>query len=128
MPVEGVRVTDVIGNFGVPRGTRIHEGIDIEASAGTPLYSAGHGTVHFLGNTELGGWTVWVKHGNHDFWYTHLQGIAPGLRKRARVTPQTLIGWVGSTGNASGGQPHLHFEIVVAGRPVDPLPFLVDRF
>lgn len=128
MPVEGVRVRDVVSNFGASRGTRVHEGIDIFAPRDTPVRSAGHGVVHFLGNTPRGGWTVWIRDGNRDVWYAHLAAIAPDLAPGMPVTPQTTIGWVGNSGNASGGPPHLHFELVTPAGPVDPLPFLVDRF
>lgn len=128
MPVEGVRVGDVASNFGAQRAGRVHEGLDIFAPRGTPVLSAGHGVVHFLGATELGGWTVWVRDGDRDVWYTHLDAIAPGLSRGARVTPLTAIGWVGNSGNAAGGPAHLHFELVTEQGPVDPLPFLADRF
>jgi murein DD-endopeptidase MepM/ murein hydrolase activator NlpD len=128
MPVEGMRVGDVVSNFGAARGGRMHEGVDIFAPRGTRVFSAGHGVVHFLGATALGGWTVWVRDGNRDIWYTHLDAIAPGLSRSARVTPETAIGWVGNSGNASGGPTHLHFELVTPQGAVDPLPFLADRF
>ena len=128
MPVTGVRVRDVVGNFGAPRGRRIHEGLDIMAPEGTEVYAAAAGTVAFAGRTALGGWTVQIEGDTRTFWYTHLQSIAPDLAEGVRVTPATLIGRVGRSGNAAGGPPHLHFEIVTAKGPVDPLPLLRDRF
>ena len=128
MPVEGIRVADVVSNFGAVRGSRMHEGVDILAPRGTPVFSAGHGIVHFLGATKQGGWTVWIRDGNHDVWYTHLDAIAAELYPGSRVTPQTSIGWVGNSGNASGGPTHLHFELATSRGPIDPLPLLADRF
>jgi murein DD-endopeptidase MepM/ murein hydrolase activator NlpD len=127
MPVAGVRVADVTSNFGARRGARRHEGMDIFAPRGTPVKSAAAGTVRFAGTTERGGWTVWIRSSGWDVWYTHLHAIAPGLREGSTVRADTLLGWVGNTGNASGGATHLHLELASTGGPVDPLPFLDDR-
>lgn len=127
MPIQGVRVDELQSNFGAARGARIHEGIDIMAPRGAPVRSATNGEVQFAGSTSLGGWTVWVRSTEIDLWYAHLDGIAPNVIEGARVTSETLVGWVGNTGNAVGGPPHLHFEVVTRAGPVDPLPLLRDR-
>lgn len=127
MPVSGVLVRDVTSNFGAPRGARMHEGIDIFAVEGTAVHSAGPGRVYFVGRTPAGGWTVWIEDRQFDMWYTHLSALSPDLRKGQRVTTATLLGWVGSTGNAVGGPPHLHFEVHADGVPFDPLPRMSDR-
>jgi murein DD-endopeptidase MepM/ murein hydrolase activator NlpD len=127
MPVAGVRVDDVTGNFGAPRGSRRHDGVDIFAPRGTPVHAAAAGTVRFAGATPRGGWTVWIRSAGWDVWYTHLDAIAPGLREGMAVGPDALVGWVGNTGNASGSPTHLHFEVATGAGPVDPLPLLADR-
>lgn len=127
MPIGGIRVDQLRSNFGVPRGGRVHEGIDIMVPRGTPVHSASTGEVMFAGPTPLGGWTVWVRSAGIDLWYAHLDGIAPNVTKGVRVSTDTLLGWVGNTGNAVGGPPHLHFEVVTSTGPVDPLPLLRDR-
>lgn len=127
MPVSGVHVHGLTSNFGAPRGDRIHEGIDIFAAEGTAVHSAGPGRISFVGQTRAGGWTVWIEDRQYDMWYTHLFAVSPDLRKGQHVTTETLLGWVGSTGNAVGGPPHLHFEVHADGVPFDPLPLLADR-
>lgn len=134
MPVEGVRVAQVADTWGAARGGgRRHEGQDIFAPEGTPVRSATHGFVYRIGPARLGGNVVTVVGaGGRRYYYAHLSRFAD-IREGQAVTPDTVLGYVGSTGNAAGTPPHLHFG-VYEGREhpcswdaLDPLPLLVDR-
>jgi murein DD-endopeptidase MepM/ murein hydrolase activator NlpD len=96
-------------DFGDPRpGGRTHQGIDMLAAYGTPVYAAQSGT-YDQGWNDLGGWSAYITTGSGDYtYYAHLQGFA-GVGIGASVTAGTHIGYVGDTGNATG-TPHLHFE------------------
>ena len=115
-PVNG----PVVSGFGMRFG-RMHEGIDIAASSGTPIYAAAAGTVIHAG--WLGGYgnLVVVDHGNGlSTAYAHASAILVGLGQQ--VSQGETLSLVGSTGNSSG--PHLHFEVRVNGSAVDPLFYL----
>jgi peptidase M23-like protein/putative peptidoglycan binding protein len=105
-----------------PRGTGFHPGIDLTASAGTPVGAAAPGRVIFAA-LDAGGYgnLIEVAHGGGVVsMYAHLSSFS--VRVGQRVATGTRIGRVGSTGEASG--PHLHFEVRVRGAAVDPLPSL----
>lgn len=134
MPVQGVRVRQVANTFGAPRsGGRKHEGQDIFAPKGTPIFSATQGIVLRKGNGELGGLYVMVMGaGGRRYYYAHLNAYAPGLEEGQIIDTQTLLGYVGNTGNARTTPPHLHFGVYGAmrlGEPrvIDPLTLLEDR-
>ena len=115
-PVNG----PVVSGFGMRWG-RMHEGIDIAASSGTPIHAAAAGTVIHAG--WLGGYgnLVVVDHGDGlSTAYAHASAILVGLGQA--VTQGETLSLVGSTGNSSG--PHLHFEVRVNGSAVDPLFYL----
>jgi len=135
MPVQGVRVRQVWDSFGALRsGGRRHEGQDIFARRGTPVYSATQGFVVRMAYGPLGGLQIFVLGaGQRRYYYAHLERFAPGLKEGDRVTPLTLLGFVGNSGNARNTPPHLHFGIYVGSREtcdyraLDPLPLLRDR-
>ncbi|PYE52879.1 M23 family metallopeptidase [Deinococcus yavapaiensis] len=135
MPVQGVRVAQVSDTFAAPRsGGRKHEGQDIFAKRGTPVYSATNGIVWRLANTPLGGnWIFVVGAGGRRYYYAHLDRYAPNLKEGQNVTTNTLLGYVGTTGNAETTPPHLHFEVNAGSqakcdyRAINPLPLLRDR-
>jgi murein DD-endopeptidase MepM/ murein hydrolase activator NlpD len=129
MPVDGVRVEQVGDSWHAPRsGGRLHEGQDIFASRGTAVRSATEGYVVRVGETPLGGKTVWVAGaGGRNYYYAHLDSFAPGLAVGDYVTAESALGYVGTTGNAAGGAPHLHFGVYTPGGVLDPLPLLADR-
>lgn len=129
MPVEGVRVRAVGDSWHAPRsGGRLHEGQDIFAARGTAVRSAAEGYVVRLGETALGGNTVWVAGaGGRNYYYAHLDSYAPGLAVGDYVTTETVLGFVGTTGNAAGTAPHLHFGVYAPRGVVNPLPLLSDR-
>jgi murein DD-endopeptidase MepM/ murein hydrolase activator NlpD len=103
-------------------GTRkLHSGIDIGGSNGTPISAAGQGTVIFAGVQGGYGNTVIVDHGlGVTSLYAHMSRI--GVSRGASVDRGDIVGYVGSTGTATG--PHLHFEIRLSGSTTDPQPYL----
>lgn len=96
---------------------KFHSGADIRAQPGTPVMVAGDGRVTFAGRQGGYGNVIYVDHGGGVITrYGHLRRIE--TQKDAIVTAGSRIGQVGSTGRATG--PHLHFEVRIDGRPVDP--------
>lgn len=136
MPVDGVRVSDVPPTFGDPRGSdRSHQGIDIVAARGTPVRSAAAGVVWRTSDSVRGGISVTVIGDDGvRYFYTHLDSIAEGVDRDVRVGTDTVLGYVGNTGNAAATAPHLHFEVALPiegeryrWQPIDPLLYLLDR-
>jgi peptidoglycan LD-endopeptidase LytH len=112
-------------DFGAPRsGGRSHQGNDIIAPMGTPVYAAQSGRFEQNYN-DLGGISALVYAPNGDYtYYAHMSSYA-GVASGASVSAGTQIGHVGNTGNASGGITHLHFEYHPGGGgAVDPYPYL----
>ncbi len=126
VPVEGVRATRIADTFGAPRGSdRTHAGVDIFATRGTPVLSATRGIVVSVRDGGLGGRQVWVLGPARErHYYAHLEDWQPGLAEGDVVHPGTPLGTVGTTGNARGTPPHLHYGIYGAGGAYDPLPLL----
>jgi murein DD-endopeptidase MepM/ murein hydrolase activator NlpD len=127
--VRGVRVRQVANTWGAERSEgRRHEGQDIFAPKGTPVYSATEGYVWRVGQNRLGGNVVYVVGaGGRGYYYAHLDAFAPEISAGDYVTPETVLGYVGTTGNAAGTPPHLHFGVYAPGGAINPLPLLVDR-
>jgi murein DD-endopeptidase MepM/ murein hydrolase activator NlpD len=102
-------------SFGGPRPNipgGWHHGEDIFAAQGTPLLSVADGTLHTIGFTKIGGYRLWLRdtQGN-EFYYAHLSAYSPLAVEGRSVQAGDVIGFVGDTGDAEGGSPHLHFEI-----------------
>lgn len=130
MPVQDVSTKQVANTWHAPRdGSRLHEGQDIFAPYGTPVLSATEGYVTNIGENPLGGQTVSViGAGGRTYYYAHLEDYAPHLAEGDYVTTQTVLGYVGTTGNAAGTPPHLHFGVYESTRgAINPLPLLSDR-
>jgi murein DD-endopeptidase MepM/ murein hydrolase activator NlpD len=115
MPVEGVSRDRLQDTFDDPRGggLRTHEAIDIMAPRGTPVRAVEAGRVARLFRSIPGGLTVYLFDARETFayYYAHLDRYAPGLEDGQQVQRGEVIGFVGSTGNASEDAPHLHFAI-----------------
>lgn len=129
MPVQNVETRKIANTWHAARdGNRLHEGQDIFAPRGTPVLSATDGYVAQIGENSLGGQTVSViGAGGRVYYYAHLDAYAPDLVEGAFVTKQTLLGYVGTTGNAASTPPHLHFGVYASASPINPLPLLTDR-
>ncbi len=129
MPVQDVSRTQIANTWHAPRGTdRLHEGQDIFAPSGTPVLSATQGYIVNIGENNLGGQTVSViGAGGRSYYYAHLESYAPHIAVGDYVTKETLLGYVGTTGNAAGTPPHLHFGVYAPGGAVNPLSLLSDR-
>lgn len=131
MPVEGFTRAQVKSSFGAPRdgGQRQHHGIDLFASTGTPVCAATSGVVVFKGWNQRGGRAVYVFGEGLLTYYAHLERWRPGLHLGERVTSGTRLGTVGTSGNASGTPPHLHFAVHPFWNhfaAVDPAPRLIQ--
>lgn len=99
---------------------RAHKGVDYAAARGTPIRAAGAGKVVFAGNKGGYGRVVILQHaGKYKTLYAHMKSFRRGIRRGASVAQGETIGYVGSSGLATG--PHLHYEFLVGGRHVDPL-------
>jgi len=104
----------------------MHEGLDLLANIGTPIHATADGVVLNFG--PAGGYGNWVRLGHSGkitTVYGHLSRFAPGLRVGEPVLRGELIGFVGNTGRSTGA--HLHYEIQINGRPVDPATWPAAR-
>lgn len=102
-------------------GADFHPGLDFKGPLGAPIYAAARGTVSFVGQRSGYGNVVEIDHGNGLITrYAHMSGFRTVVGKP--VMPGQLIGLIGSTGRSTG--PHLHFEVRLGDRPVNPRPFL----
>ena len=114
-PVGGA--ANYVHDWWYPRGGppfHLHQGTDIFADAGTPVRSPADGILEMT-NGGLGGISSYVREPNGTYYYlTHLSGYPPGLVTGQQVKVGDIVGYVGSTGNAAGGAPHVHFEIHMA--------------
>lgn len=129
MPIKEVRTRQIANAWRVPRsGDRLHEGQDIFAAKDTPIYSATVGYILRIDENDLGGHTVSVVGaGGRVYYYAHLDSYAPRIAEGDYVDTETVLGYVGTTGNAKGGRPHLHFGVYTRQGAIDPLPLLKDR-
>jgi len=118
-PVREGRISSLFGIRDDPFGgdSRFHAGIDIAAPVGTPVRPVAAGRVIFSGVYQGFGRIVAIQHGKHmSSLYAHFDDLRVAVGQF--VHRDTVLGVVGSSGRATG--PHLHFEVRVAGIPVDP--------
>lgn len=118
LPVQGVDANQLQDTFTDARSEgRVHDAIDILAPNGTPVLAVADGTVEKLFDSVRGGLTVYQfePSGRYCYYYAHLDRYAEGLAEKKTIKRGEVIGYVGSTGNASPEAPHLHFEIHVLG-------------
>jgi murein DD-endopeptidase MepM/ murein hydrolase activator NlpD len=137
IPVVGVTPAGLTDTFSQARGGgRTHRAMDILAPQGTPVVAAVDGTIRKLFFSRSGGITIYQFDGAEErvYYYAHLDRYADGLAEGQFVKQGTVIGYVGITGNAPPGTPHLHFSIEVLpptkewwkGEPVNPYPLLMS--
>ncbi len=106
----------------------LHRGLDILADFGTPIRAPTAGVVTNFSYRYPGGIAVSMRgHDSTKYYFAHLLAGAADLRVGQSIEVGTILGYVGNTGNAAGGPPHLHFEISRDGTEVPPKPF-VDRW
>jgi len=135
MPVTAARPMDLRDNFVEPRGSRLHEAIDILAPRGTPVVAVDEGRVVKLFTSKQGGLTVYQfdRDEKHSYYYAHLGRYAEGLKEGTYLRRGDRVGDVGMSGNAPPDTPHLHFAIFELGpekrwwegKPINPYPFLM---
>ena len=134
MPIAGVDPGTLKSNFSEARGGHTHEALDIMAPRGTPVLAVAEGNVVKLFTSKQGGLTVY-QFDNSATWcyyYAHLDRYAPSLKEGMLLRKGDVLGYVGSTGDASPNAPHLHFAVFQLGpekhwwqgTAIDPLPLL----
>ncbi len=108
----------------ISRGfSRYHSGIDLMAPMGSPIRAAAGGTVLYAGWYFAYGNIVDIQHADGVVTrYAHMSAFAPGIRAGTPIAAGGIIGAVGATGRAHGS--HVHFEVRINGRPVNPKPYL----
>lgn len=135
IPVQGIQASELVDTYNQTRGgARTHEALDIMAPRGREVIAVADGKVVKLFNSKQGGLTVYQfdPAERYAYYYAHLDRYAAGLAEGRVLKRGELIGYVGSTGNASPDAPHLHFAIFELGpekrwwegRPVNPYPLL----
>lgn len=106
--------------------TKVHTGVDWAAPTGTPIYAAGNGVVEKVGWESGYGKYIRLRHTNgYESAYGHMTAFARGIEIGTRVRQGQVIGFVGSTGLSTGS--HVHYEILVNGRFVDPMRIKLPR-
>jgi murein DD-endopeptidase MepM/ murein hydrolase activator NlpD len=134
LPVSGVSARAVADSYAAARGARQHLALDIMAPHGTPVLAAVDGRIWKLRSNNLGGTTIYAvdREERFVFYYAHLQGYRDGLAEGTTLAKGDVIGYVGSSGNASPAAPHLHFQLSRlgpdrkwwTGTPLNPWPLL----
>ena len=124
-PIKVVRISSTFGyrdKHPVHGYGAMHEGVDFAAPVGTPIYSAGGGTVEFIGWASGYGRIVVIKHNNSlSTAYAHASKFANGLKKGSSVRQGDTIAFVGTSGNVTGA--HLHYEVRENGKKINPANF-----
>ncbi len=130
LPVSGVAREALHDSFRARRGERVHHAVDIVAPRGTPVLSTDSGQIIKLHRSKAGGLTIYATDASRRFiyYYAHLDRYQPGIAEGMRVARGDTIGYVGTSGNAPVGYPHLHFAILRSynvarwskGLPVNP--------
>jgi murein DD-endopeptidase MepM/ murein hydrolase activator NlpD len=119
VPVAGVNAASLTSSFDEARGggSRRHEALDILAPRGTPVLASVPGRIVKLFTSAAGGLTIYQfdRDERYCYYYAHLDAYAPDLTEGQTVTRGQIIGFVGTTGNAPPGTPHLHFAVFRLG-------------
>lgn len=125
MPLEGAALTSGFGmrNHPVLGGRRQHQGIDLAAPTGTPVFATADGVISRADWFSSYGLFISIEHGaSMQTRFGHLSRLA--VAAGDTVKKGDLIGYVGSTGRSTG--PHLHYEVRVEGLAVNPIPYMVE--
>jgi murein DD-endopeptidase MepM/ murein hydrolase activator NlpD len=105
---------------------KMHTGVDWATAYGTPIFASGNGVIEKVGPEGGYGKYIRIKHNNgYETAYGHMSAFAKGMEIGKRVRQGQVIGFVGSTGQSTG--PHVHYEILVNGRFVDPMRIKLPR-
>jgi murein DD-endopeptidase MepM/ murein hydrolase activator NlpD len=105
---------------------KMHTGVDWATAYGTPIFASGNGVIEKAGLEGGYGKYIRIKHNNgYETAYGHMSAFAKGMEIGKRVRQGQVIGFVGSTGMSTG--PHVHYEILVNGRFVDPMRIKLPR-
>ena len=116
----GMRRHPLLGEY------KMHTGIDWSAPIGTPILASGNGTIEEAGRKGYNGNYIRIRHANgYQTAYSHMSRFGDGVEAGVKVRQGQVIGYVGSTGLSSG--PHLHFEVLVNTRFVDPMSIQVPQ-
>ncbi len=118
IPVQGTAASALSDTFTDARGQgRVHDAIDIMAPRGTPVLATQDGPVAKLFSSVRGGLTLYQfdARREHAYYYAHLDRYAPDMHEGRVLKRGEVLGYVGSTGNASPDAPHLHFAIMALG-------------
>jgi len=127
-PVDGARLTS---NYGFRKHPilgyrKMHRGLDFGAPRGTPVKAAGDGVIEIAKRDRINGNFVKIRHGNgYHTGYAHLHRFKKGMRKGRKVSQGDIIGYVGSTGRATG--PHLHYVVYKGGKMINPSTLKLPR-
>ena len=137
LPVDDVDRKDLRNTFSEARGSRTHEALDILAPRGTKIRAVEDGRIQKLFTSKAGGLTIYQFDPTETFtyYYAHLDRYEDRLRESQMVKRGDVIGYVGSTGNASPDAPHLHFAIFRLGpekqwwkgEPINPFLVLTEE-
>jgi murein DD-endopeptidase MepM/ murein hydrolase activator NlpD len=133
-PVAGVSPSAVPDSFLDPRGSRVHEAVDIAAARDTPVVAVDDGVAFRLLTSRNGGISLYHVDPSerYCYYYAHLSRYARGLQEGQPLRRGQVVGHVGTTGNAPPGVPHLHFAIYriedgrgcFGGAAINPHPLL----
>ncbi len=136
LPFPDLRPADLQDSFEQARGGHKHEAIDILKPRGTPVHAVVEGNIVKLFNSKYGGLTIYQfdNAGAYCYYYAHLDRYDPSLKEGTLVRAGSVIGYVGSTGDANVNAPHLHFAIFRLGprkhwwegTAIDPYPSLLN--
>ena len=134
MPLDSIDPWKLESTFTQARNGHVHEALDIMAPRGTPVRAVAEGNVTKLFTSKQGGLTVYQYDDSQTwcYYYAHLDHYASGLKEGVLLRKGEVLGYVGSTGDASPEAPHLHFAVFQLGpdkrwwqgTAVDPLPLL----
>lgn len=127
-PVDGARISSGFGMRMHPilGYTRMHKGVDFAVPVGTPVMAAGTGTIIFMGRARGYGNFVLINHGNgYSTGYGHLSRFASGMHRGSHVRQGQVFAYSGDTGLSTG--PHLHYEVRINNKQVNPLTVKVTQ-